>query len=392
MRSQSYIASFLLRSVVVLGASALVACSVKTTDSDGNIPGTNIDPDDIDDMIDDAANNIEICDGMTFNELQHSNGLSDGCRDLINSYLPQPEDNFSGQLIVLGNYIDSDGSVVIALHGADAQGNAIDQSAFAEATVSVDGTILSAQAAQPTPIGDAGADAGASLSAEAGVSLEGQFSFTFSADITGELLSLQFVNDYSASMRDDDLDIVSTIHSDILDVLPQAIYEGEATYFSTEVTVKLPFTDDESALRSALERDTSIDRDTTALYDGMGTGLSSLLTRDRPLKLLIVSTDGLENSSTEFSKADIVSRLQQNHVAVLMLGAVFSNVDEMQDLAGPYGVFFYTPAYDDLRAAVQQYVESLSNLALLRLPPEYADADQVQISVAGEQVSVDPSP
>ncbi|HEX2882461.1 MAG TPA: VWA domain-containing protein, partial [Polyangiaceae bacterium] len=288
-------------------------------------------------------------------------------------------------------------SLVIALHGADAQGNAIDRSAFADATVTVDGTALSAQAAPPTPpMDDAGAgvasDAGASLSVEAGVSVEGQFSFAFSADITGELLSLQFVNDYSASMRDDDLDIVATIHNDILDVLPSAIYEGEATYFSTEVTVKQPFTDDESALRSALERDTSIDRDTTALYDGMGTGLSSLLTRDRPLKLLIVSTDGLENASTEFSKADIVSLLQQNHVAVLMLGAVFSDVGEMQDLAGPYGVFFYTPAYEDLRAAVAQYVESLSNLALLRLPPEYADADEIEISVAGEQVSVDPSP
>jgi hypothetical protein len=41
----------------VCGAFAVAACSLKTTDSDGNIPGTNIDPDEIDDMIDDAANN-----------------------------------------------------------------------------------------------------------------------------------------------------------------------------------------------------------------------------------------------------------------------------------------------------------------------------------------------
>jgi hypothetical protein len=262
----------------------------------------------------------------------------------------------------------------------------------------VDGTELTAQAGQPVQsladagAADAGLDAGASSSVEAGVGIDGQFSFTFSGDITGELLSLQFVNDYSASMRDDDLDVVSTIHNDILDVLPSAVYEGEATFFSTEVTVKQPFTDDESALRSALERDSSIERETTALYDGMGTGLTSLLGRDRPLKLIVVSTDGLENASSEFSKADILSLLQQNHVGVLMLGAVFSDVAEMRELAGPYGVFFYTPGYEDLRAYVQQYVSSLANLALLRLPPEYANASEVQISVAGEQVNVDPSP
>lgn len=360
--------------VSILGAvgASLAACTIKS--------------DDLEEKIDNAANNVEICDGMTFNELRKANGLSDGCRALLDSYLPKAEDNFESRLIPLGSYVDDDGSFVVVLHGVDADGDAMSASTLAAAEVSAPGIELGGSADVST---DASADGGIAI--EAGVEISGGIRVTLATDITGDLLSIQFVNDYSASMRNGDLDTVATIHRDILDILPP-IYEGEVTYFSKLITVKQAFTTDESKVRAALTRDNGVERDTTALYDGIGSGLTSLIERERPLKLMIVSTDGLENSSTEFDKAQIVSLLRENHVAVLMLGAVFSDIAEMRELAGPYGVFFYTPGYEDLRNSVRQYVESLSNMVALHLPPEYANADEIQISAGGQELTVDPTP
>ncbi len=75
------------------------------------------------------------------------------------------------------------------------------------------------------------------------------------------------------------------------------LFESEIRLFSNCVIRKVDFTSNQSILLDKIERDERIARQSTSLHDAIGEGLNALSTRDGLIKLLVVSTDGLENSS-----------------------------------------------------------------------------------------------
>jgi len=317
-------------------------CAVKSGDLQNQVDGT------------------VICDGQTLKELTQAKSISDECKAELTAYLPQPETSFSSRIVVLGTKLDPvTGALSIFVQGADAQGTAIDRQTWASATVSVAGTAL----------------------------ITGSFTVTAVADLPGDWISLGIVNDYSASMSTADLGTVAQIESDLFSYVPK-VYEAEVTLFSTEVRLKQAFTQDQALLLGAVQYDATFPRDLTALYDGMGTGLDSLMQRSRPIRILLVSTDGLENSSTKYTKPPIVQKISDQRIVVVMLGALFADVTEMKSLMGPRGVFFYTPLYKDLRASVEQYLSSAAGMVEVRIPPEQAQARPIHIEAGGVSVDV----
>jgi hypothetical protein len=326
---------------IAVGGALLAGCSANSADIHNQIDGTII------------------CDGQTLKELTQAKTISDECKAELTAYLPKPENSFSSRIVVLGSRLDPmTGALSIFAQGADAQGAAIDRQAWASATVSVGGTALAS----------------------------GSFTVTALADLPGDWMSLGVVNDYSGSMSTADLGTVAQIETDLFTYVPR-IYEGEVTLFSTEVTLKQAFTQDQALLLDAVKYDAAFTRDLTALYDGMGTGLDSLVQRSRPIRILFVSTDGLENSSTHYTKPPIVQKIADQQIAVVMLGALFADVAELKSLMGSRGVFFYTPLYKDLRASVEQFLRSAAEMVEVRIPPEQAQARPIHIEVGG--VSVD---
>jgi len=307
---------------------------------------------------------IEICAGMTLDELSRARTVSDECKALLESYLPRPADNFSDRLMVLGSEERSDGSLRVFIAGADTGGAALDADAFASATVSISD-------------GNGGF-----------VAAQGSFTVTLVADVPDDFMSIGIVNDYSGSMSLADLGVVERIETDLFTVLPP-VYEGEVTLFSTNVSVKQAFTSDESSLLEAVVRDTSFERDLTALYDGMGTGLDSLVERTRPIRILLVSTDGLENSSKMHTKAEIIETVSNEGIPVIMLGALFADVPELRALAGPRGVFFYTPLYADLRAEMNRVLDALANTVVVDIAAEDAAERPLRIEVGGTSVEIE---
>lgn len=297
---------------------------------------------------------IEVCDGMTLEELINATTVSDDCKALLQIHLPQPETNFSSTLIVLGAEDEADGSTTVYLHGVDANGTALGQADWSsmQVSVQVDGSWQ--------------------------VLADGQFTFSLVGEAPKDLLSIGVVNDYSGSMSSSDLQTVANIETDLFTYVPP-VYEAEVTQFSSEVVVKQSFTSEQSVLLDAVSYDAEFDRQLTALYDGMGAGLDSLLTRTRPLRLLIVSTDGQENDSKQYEKAEIIDKVTREKVPVLMLGALFAQPSELRELAGPRGVYFYTPYYADARAQVEQYLESLSNLVAVNIPEEHRGDGPVMV-------------
>jgi hypothetical protein len=309
----------------------------------------------LEDAIDDLGR-IPVCGEMTLDELYVADEISDDCRDALENLLPQPEHNFEARLVALGSDVADDGGRRFYVHGATHGGAALTVEAFsaAQVRVVVDGETTT-------------------LDPEA---------YTIRRVEAGDVIALSLINDYSGSMLDQDLDAVEQIHTDMFTYLPP-VHETEVIQFSDEVDIRQSHTTDAEALLAAVARDDDYIRGSTALYDGMGIGLDRLVERDRPVKILMVSTDGAENSSSRYTKPELLQTTREHGVIVVMLGALLADVPEMRDLIGDRGALFYTRYYSELRAQMQAYLESLGEIVEVHLDPEYAEASSVVVTVDG---------
>jgi hypothetical protein len=316
----------------------------------------------IDDLA--IAGNVPVCDGQTLSQLEGAKTISDNCKLEVQSYLPAPSNDFSGRVMVLGQEERDDGSLRVYVAGTDQSGRPLSAAAFGTARVAVQtdggGLVDSGAAVTVTPFGK----------------------------LSEDVLSLEIVNDYSASMSLGDLETVAGIEHDLIAALPP-IYEGEVTLFSSQVRVKQSFTSDRAALLDAVECDENFDRELTALYDGMGNGLDSLTSRARPARVLVVSTDGRENASVAYKKSDLVNTITNDGVVVIMLGALFADVNELKSLAGPRGAYFYTPLYADMQSEVNDLSSALANGAALDIPADVAQMRPLSIELLGESVDIE---
>lgn len=319
------------------------------------------------------AGSIQVCDGQTLSELEHAKTLSDECKAEVAAYLPSPSNDFAGRLIVLGKEQHDDGSLRVFVAGTDAGGAPLSAAEFAAARLSLQGD------------GAALVDSGVAPVA------------TSFSNLSEDALSLEIVNDYSASMSVADLQDVEQVEDELLTALPP-IFEGEVTLFSSQVRVKQSFTTDRGALLDALECDQAFDRELSALYDGIGNGLDSLTSRPRPARVLLVSTDGLENASVAYKKADIVKTIADDDIVVIMLGALFADMNELKTLAGARGVYVYTPLYADMQSRVRDLIAALASGSALDIPADVAQnrplradgtATPLLLEIAGESVAIE---
>jgi hypothetical protein len=339
----------------VLGLALLGACSFEVDDKVDDL-GDTID--ETVDEIPDVDLDVKVCGDQTLGDLFEGDSISDDCRDKVESFLPEAQSSFESRVVVLGQTKAESGERTLFVIGADAEGNAL----FAtppEAKVSV--------------------EVNGALSVVANVNVE--------LPLDGDLLSLSVVNDYSASMRDEDLEVVSEIETDLYSLMPP-IYEGETYQFSDMVDVKQAFSEDKNALLASVAIDGTYERGSTALYDGMGTALASLAMRERPLRVLLVSTDGAENASTMFTEDQLLSTINGEKVVVIMLGALFADVKTLKKLSGDRGIFFYTRGYGRLKTAVQGLIDALTHVAAVHLPASAADATSATVEIAGQSVTV----
>jgi hypothetical protein len=295
---------------------------------------------------------------MSLETLQTQDGISESCKAAISALLPSPQTSATGKLMSLGSSEDPiTGETVIYLQGFSIDGSALDLADLEQTkAVLVTGTE------------------------------EEQVQATVEVVPPDELiLSVSFVTDYSASMADPDLDTVTSMYSALTAAIPCG-YEGQSIIFSDAVTMKQDFTTDNEALSAALARDTAYERGSTALYDGMGTGATALSGRALPARLLVVATDGLENASTQYTREQVASAVRDGNMGVVMIGTLFSDLEELSYLQGPNGVFFYASDFEAAQELFQVYVNSMESLVEVRVPPN--DADEVRLEVGELELTV----
>jgi von Willebrand factor type A domain len=345
------------RALGLCGLCLLVAAGCKLKAEDSGVDLGDTSKKDIDDAIEEAkkaSQEIEICPGFTLAELLMADALSEECREELLSFLPQPQNDFKGRLIAPGGArVDASGEVRVLLQGADAQGAAL-----------AEGDLV-----DELQLRVVGADGEVALDAD-------DFEITATTELDADLMSISVVNDYSASMFERDLDDVEALERDLFECLP-AVHETQVLRFSETVQTAIDFSTDRTAVLAALGPDPDFDRSSTALFDATGQAAEALGARERPVKLVIISTDGRENASKDFMEAQLLAALDDNDVFVVVFGALLADVPQLRKLAQGRGVYFYTREFKSLAAAAEPFCDSLTGLIEVRIPEAAADAEAV---------------
>ncbi len=175
------------------------------------------------------------------------------------------------------------------------------------------------------------------------------------------LISISTVLDYSGSMFDKDIDVSVEIFQDLFTATSfTSVFESNHLIFSDTVITDFDFVASDEGLADKLQRNNEISRTSTALFDGIGEGLNSLINKTTPLKVLIVATDGGENSSTLFTdKSELFSLAQKEHIPIVIIGSLLSDVKFMKEVAKETGgIYFYGRSLRNIKA----HLKPLANL------------------------------
>lgn len=310
-------------------------------------------------LIDDIGDiTIEACDGMTIEELITADVISEDCKEALESYLPEPEDNLSGNVIAAGSASDGDSEMLYVL-GADADGVPVD---LATAVIAV----------------RAGGEELPSTS----------YTVHVAADLDGVAASLPCSLDYSGSMTDLDIDDAVSFYEALFSI-PLG-YEAEYAIFSDTVYEKAAFTSDVATLQAAAARDATFTRGSTALFDAIGAGIDAVADREAPVRLLVVATDGGENSSTIYTdKAALYDAAVAAGVHVVVVGSLMSDLDFMREAASKTdGFYFYAHSFGDLEAKTDALIAAISAMGAVEITdPVYIGAGPYEIEIDGVTIT-----
>jgi hypothetical protein len=314
--------------------------------------------------IDEVSALFTDCDDKTWSELVMGGKLTQDCRESLEEHLPENQTNHDERIVVL-TAERADGVVSVVLHGIDSDGSLLTPQEVEDATfVAVDAegneTVL-----EP-------GDASARL---------------LDSD-DGGMFSLSLITDYSDSMLDEDLVLISELYSELVTDLP-AVYEAEVLAFSSRVTLQQEFSEDTDALLTALGPDLGVARQWTALYDAMGQGVTDLGSRERSIRIMVVATDGVDNSSSYWWPEEVIEAIEEEEVLVVMIGALFADVDQLERMAGDRGIYFYGTEYEGVAEDVQAWIESLASSVQVELEGVPAEAVHVRIEVSGMQTTAE---
>ena len=278
--------------------------------------------------------------------------------------------SFAGTLFILGTEINGP-ELKLYAHGVNLDGSPMTLADFQQAVVTLNNAVIP---------------------------------YTVEAAPAG-VLSVGLLSDYSISISEPELRALTTLYKEILNEAP-AGFEAEIINFSSvgnipAITVKpdpSPYwTEFLPALTAATDFDAAQARDSTTLFDGMGTALLGdpvsnsdpndqfgLVERGRPARLLITQTDGLDNVSATFRQPEEVELLiEKCKVPSVMLGTSreFIDTDVLEQLAGSRGAFIATVNSNFLAEAIGPYAESLGNLVVFTISPVTNANETVVITV-----------
>ena len=186
----------------------------------------------------------------------------------------------------------------------------------------------------------------------------------FVSDTTNTTFSFSAVMDYSGSMSDNDLSALESGLTTLYQNIPDN-FRSEVIKFSEDVSVVQTYTDNNSALTSAVASGDPA-RSSTALYDGIYEGLTNTSAETAKVRFVIAFTDGLENASSH-TQAEVVALSQAQGIPLILIGmgTIVDIADLLQLANDTGGFFFYASSYTFLSTAFSELEDYLSNTHVL---------------------------
>jgi hypothetical protein len=306
----------------------------------------------------DEIDALEICGGTPYGELKFRDGIDEACREEVEGLRPERATNLPGRLMLLGEDVDADGSPRMFLLGADRDGNPLSAAAWTDAELEVtaaDGTVtlVGPERLEATPL----------------------------ANVGSESMAVAFVVDHSASMRDVDLQAVHELGGVFLDSIPPGC-EGLVTHFSATAEVVQSSTTERDLLELALEPQGTLERTSTALYDGMGVTLAALGESSRPVRVMLLISDGPDFVSREYRRSEVTALVGEHRVAGVILGALFAETADVRSMFGERGVYFQSPSIPSSSADhLELFHAALREAVVLKVPAEFAEAPRFRVEL-----------
>jgi|GEM_PF-2948602 len=298
------------------------------------------------------------CNNIDIKELSLQNFISEDCKKAIENLLPSPENNLQDRLLALGQNIGTQRELFLL-----ASSTISNSSITIEATTNGEKSTLN-----PNDY------------------TIGKLSDLYNGT---PLLSISSILDYSSSMSDSDIDDSVTIFSDIFSIFTTPLLESEIRLFSEFVYPKLTFNSDKDTLLANIAKDESIERDSTALYDAIGTGLEALASRSTPIKVMIISTDGMENNSVTYTnKQTLYNLAKSNNIPVVIIGTLLSDLDFMKELASETnGIFIYNKTILKVKEDAKLFIEMLKNIQVITITKSFATGSTFKVTADNKSVS-----
>jgi len=174
-------------------------------------------------------------------------------------------------------------------------------------------------------------------------------------------VSVGMVLDYSSTTINFTLDLETAAKS-FVDLLDPANDEAEVTKFSEDIAVMQPFTDNQVALKAAIDEPFPFTRFGTAMYDALLQSIDSTSLRTNPRLAIVAVSDGKDTRSTG-TIIDVTASAVANNVQIFTIGvtAAPDNVTLQKLATDTGGQYFFSPAPSDLPNIYATISQILSN-------------------------------
>lgn len=294
--------------------------------------------------------------------------LITSCSPSGSSNSSDPQSDLDGKVFVLGSQVDAFGNLVVYAIGSDLDGDALTVADLKTAIVTVDDVSYNTKD-----------DPELKITAVRG---------------GDKILSLGLLTDYSDSVKGE-VNFVADILTQMLDSLP-LVYEAQVMTFSDVLETQLVWTEDLAAIKAAVLIEHSV-RDKTALYDSMGVALEGdvdtdgLVERCRPAHMLVLFTDGDDNSSSIYTDTGLGAIVYDDRTVVIVISTLNAKIDVLTTLAGDFGVVVQVADPASLVAAVKKWARSLKNMAKFTLDSSInTTGKNVRITIGSQTVKLNP--
>lgn len=293
------------------------------------------------DLAEMVADLQEHCGKSDLAAVIEKNSISDECRTAVLKYLPETETNFQDKMSLLGIEDLSDSGVTLNLAFSE---STVDIELFLVKVITDDDTVE--VSADDLTMGD----------------------LTFSED---KKIGISIVQDYSGSMRDEDLAVSIDIFEKVFGVFDDFV-NAEVIAFSDSVVVQQEFTTEKGLVVSSLALDTIIDRNSTALYDAIGKGAQNLADQENLIRVMFLSTDGAENSSQFFDRDSAIQTARSNGIPIIIFGSLFADLNFMKEVTREtYGYYIYAQTLSEMMTEADKAFAHLKNSKWVRIPRQY---------------------